>query len=115
MSLVSEFFMHFSISCRLEGLATLLVVITKELSSTQMKLVIMFDLISLSTRFMLIMYMLASLRYLLATSLFIDTMTCFWKGPFMVMLRQSFGLLLSSLMIFEPDQFSCYKDEGMFS
>ena len=100
VSLVSKFFMHFSISCRLEGLAILLVVMTIPLSSTRMKSVIMFDLIFLSIQFMLIMCMPASLRYLLATSLSIGIMTCFWEGSFVVMLRWGFGLLLFLLIIF---------------
>ena len=87
MSDMREFFTHFSISWRLEGLATLLVMIMISLSSTQMKSAIMFDLISLRTWFMLIMYMLESFRYCFVTLLFIGIITCFHKRPFVVMFR----------------------------
>ena len=70
------------------------------LSSACMKSAMILDLIDLSMLLMLLMCMLASLIYLLAVSLFMDTMICLWEEPLVVMLMQGFGLLSPPLIIF---------------
>ena len=97
---VREFLMHFSISWRSEGLATLLVVITIPLSSKQIKSAMTFDSIPLRAQFMLIMCMLESLIYWFANSLLIGMITCFLDRPFVVMFKQGFGFSLVPLIIF---------------
>jgi len=96
----SEFFTTFLIFCRSAGEMTLLVEITMPLLSAHMKSAMIPDLIDLRVLLMLMICTLASLMYLLAASLLIDTMICLQEGLLMVMLIQGLDLLSFPLMIF---------------
>ena len=99
-SVVRKFFTYFLISCKSEDEETLLVVIMIPLSLAQMKSAIVFDKIFLRAQFILITYMLESLRNLFASLLFISTITYLYEGLFVVMLILGSGLPLSLFMTF---------------
>ena len=76
----SELLTYFLISWRLEPEETLLVVMTIPLSSTQMKLAIVLDLIVLKAQLMLMTCELEFLMNSLVILLFIGMITCFLEG-----------------------------------
>ena len=95
-----EFLIYFSISYKLEFDAILLVEIITHLLSAHMKSAQTLDLMLLRAQLMLVTWDAESLMNLLPSSLFIGTITCLYKGPFVVMLSLGLGLLFESLMTF---------------
>ena len=70
------------------------------LSSTQVKLTIVLDLMVLKARLMLMICELKFLMNSLVISLFIGIITCFLKGLLVVMVILSLDLLFNLLMTF---------------
>ena len=91
---------YFSISWRLEFVATLFVDMMMPLSSVQIKSVQMLDLMLLRAQLILITYEDESLINLLPRSQLIGTITCLQDKPLVVMLSLGLALLLEPLMTF---------------
>ena len=90
---------YFSISWRSEGLMILLVEMITLLTSVWMKSAIMFNLMFLRALLILVTWELDSLMKYLACSMFIGIITCFFKGPLVVMLIHGLGFV-TPLIIF---------------